>query len=205
MDFKLYVITNQDISRGKNNLEVVKAAIAGGADIIQLREKQISTRRVVEMGQQIKKFTNSRDIPLIINDRVDIALAIDADGVHLGQDDLPISMARELIGEDKILGISTHSLKQAKEAEAKGADYIGVGPVFPTSTKPDYSPVGLELVEKVSQEIEIPFVAIGGIKLDNVRKVIKAGAKRIAVVSGVVAADDVRQAAKSYCQKINKE
>jgi thiamine-phosphate pyrophosphorylase len=204
MNFRLYVITNQNISREKSNLEVVKAAISGGADIVQLREKDLSTKEIVEMGRELKKVTDYYNIPLIINDRVDISLAIDADGVHLGQDDLPVEEARRLIGKDKILGISTHSLEQAREAENKGADYIGVGPVFPTQTKPNYTPIGLELVEKVSNEIKIPFVAIGGIKLNNLKKVINAGAKRIAVVSGIVAENNVKKAAKNYYQKIDE-
>ncbi|SKA12135.1 thiamine phosphate synthase [Selenihalanaerobacter shriftii] len=204
MDFKLYVITNQNIAQGKDNLEVVKEAIIGGADIIQLREKDMSTRNLVNMGNELKVITKSAEVPLIVNDRVDIALAIDADGVHLGQDDLPIKEARKMMGNDKIIGISTHSLEQAIEAAAMGADYIGVGPVFPTQTKPNYNPVGLELVEKVSQRVEIPFVAIGGIKLDNIHEVIKAGAKRVAVVSGIVGVEDIESAARSYYKNLIK-
>ncbi|SFL77408.1 thiamine phosphate synthase [Candidatus Frackibacter sp. WG13] len=204
MNFKLYVITNQSISQGKSNLEVVKEDIAGGADIIQLREKNMSAKELVAMGIELKKITARKGIPLIVNDRVDIALAINANGVHLGQDDLPIKEARKILGRDKIIGISTHSLEQAKEAEANGADYIGVGPVFATQTKPDYTPVGLDLVKKVSNEVNIPFVAIGGIKIDNVGQVLNVGVDRVAVVSGIVAADNVKLATKGYYEKISK-
>lgn len=195
-DFILYVITDKKASKGRGHLEVIKSAIDGGADVVQLRDKDAGVRELVQVGNEIRLLTHRRHVDFIVNDRVDIALATDADGVHLGQDDLPLSLARKIIGKEKIIGVSTHSLDEAIQAEADGADYIAVGPVFATPTKPDYKPVGLELIRQVRMRIKIPFVVIGGIDENNIKDVVKAGATRVAVVRAVVGSDNITEATK---------
>ncbi|MDQ0340343.1 thiamine-phosphate pyrophosphorylase [Caldalkalibacillus uzonensis] len=204
-DFSLYVITGEQFYPERNYLEVIEEAINGGADIVQLREKKKTKRELLDMAKHLKDLCVRYDVPFIVNDHVDIALAVDADGVHLGQDDLPLEEARKILGPDKIIGISTHKLEEAKRAEEGGADYIGVGPVFPTITKEDVvDPVGLEYVREVVAHIRIPFVAIGGIKLHNVDQVLEAGAERICIVSAIVGAEDVQGAARAFASKIKQ-
>jgi thiamine-phosphate pyrophosphorylase len=196
-DFRLYVIIDKKSARGRDLVMVAEKAVAGGADVIQLREKDWPAREIVEAGRAIRKAITKDKALFIINDRPDIALAAGADGVHLGQDDIPVADARAIMGKDKIIGLSTHSLEQAVEAQQSGADYIGVGPVFSTPTKPGSEPVGLELIKNVKNISRLPFVAIGGINAANVGDVIAAGASRVAVVRAVCGADDIREAAKS--------
>ncbi len=189
------MIIDKKTAAGRDLAYLAKEAIAGGADIIQLRDKEASARELIKTGLAIRGFTLKKKVLFIVNDRPDIAFAVDADGVHLGQGDLPIETARALLGRKKIIGISTHSLRQAAEAQKRGADYIGVGPVFPTPTKPDYDAVGLDLIKSVKARIKIPFVAIGGIDRFNIDKVVSAGAIRVAVVRAVCGAADIRRAA----------
>lgn len=196
-DFRLYVIIDSKSANGRDPVAVASEAVEGGADVIQLREKDIPAREIMALGRAIRKAIAGTGALFIINDRPDIAAASGADGVHLGQDDLPPEEARAILGKGKIIGISTHSLEQALAAEKAGADYVGVGPVFATPTKPDYVPVGTGLVREVSKTIKIPFVAIGGIDAGNIGQVLDAGARRIAVVRAVCGAGDVRNAAKS--------
>ncbi len=204
IDFKLYVIIDRKSSKGRDPAYVAQEAIEGGADIIQLRDKESSAGEILKAGRAILDLTRRKKIPLIINDRVDIAVAVGADGVHLGQDDLPIGTARSMIGEGKIIGLSTHSVSQALEAQENGADYIGVGPVFSTPTKPDYKAVGVDLIREVRDRIRIPFVVIGGIDGSNIDEVLAAGARRVAVVRAVCGAEDVRGAAKRLKERLNK-
>lgn len=203
-DFRLYVITGEKFHPGRNYVEVMEEAIRGGADCIQLREKNKTKKELLEMARRLRELTDRHAVPFIVNDHVDIALAVNADGVHLGQDDLPLEEARRILGPDKMIGISTHKLEEALAAERNGADYIGVGPVFPTDTKEDVvDPVGIQYVDEVVRNISIPFVAIGGIKLHNVDEVLQAGAQRICIVSAVVGADDVRGAAQAFRNKLD--
>lgn len=205
-DFHLYVITGEQFHPKRSYLEVIEEAIQGGADIVQLREKNKTKKELLHMAQALRELTAKYEVPLIINDHLDLVLAVDADGVHLGQDDLPLIEARKILGKDKIIGISTHALAEAKAAERDGADYIGVGPVFETKSKVDVvDPVGLSYVKEVAQAISIPFVAIGGIKLDNVDAVLEAGATRVCVLSGIVGADDVKAAAEAFSKKIRRK
>lgn len=205
-DFRLYVITGEKFHPGRNYVEVMEEAIRGGADCIQLREKNKTKKELLEMARRLRELTDRYAVPFIVNDHVDIALAVNADGVHLGQDDLPLEEARRILGPDKMIGISTHKLEEALAAERNGADYIGVGPVFPTDTKEDVvDPVGIQYVDEVVRNISIPFVAIGGIKLHNVDEVLQAGAQRICIVSAVVGADDVRGAAQAFRNKLNAQ
>ncbi|MGB9803155.1 thiamine phosphate synthase [Desulfofundulus sp.] len=205
IDYSLYVITGDKFSRGRSILEVARAAIEGGATVLQLREKEFTARQLIDVGHQLRRLTREKGVTFIVNDRVDVALAVDADGVHLGQDDLPVGMARRILGPGKIIGISTHSVEQALEAQRQGADYIGVGPVFETHTKDDVqAPVGVDLVRQVASAVSIPKVAIGGIKAGNVEEVIAAGADGAAVITAVVAAEDVSGAARELRSRIDK-
>jgi len=205
VDYTLYVIVQEKFSGGRDLVEAAGSAIAGGATVIQLRGKESSDSRLLEKSLELRRLTRSKGVPLIINDRIDIALAVDADGVHLGQDDLPVSTARQLLGPGKIIGVSAFSLEQAHRARRQGADYIGVGPVYDTKTKEDAArPVGLELLRQISEEIDLPWVAIGGINKSNVSEVVSAGAKGVAVVTAVISAPDIREAALFLREEIIK-
>ncbi|MEJ5347012.1 MAG: thiamine phosphate synthase [Chloroflexus sp.] len=196
VDWRLYVVTDAGLSRGRSHRAVIEAAIVGGATVVQYREKHASTRQMIVEAQELRDLTRRAGVPLIVNDRVDVALAVDADGVHVGQDDMPVALARRLIG-NKLLGVSAHSLSEALQAVRDGADYLGVGPIFATTTKPDAaSPIGLDGLRAIRQHVSIPIVAIGGINQANAADVMRAGADGIAVVSAVVAADDVTAAAR---------
>jgi thiamine-phosphate pyrophosphorylase len=175
-------------------------------DVIQLRSKKLSDRPLYELGREIKELAEKHKKLFIVDDRVDLAKAVDADGVHLGQEDLPIREARKIWGKSgKIIGYSTHSLEQALRAEREGADYIGVGPIFSTPTKPDYPAVGLKLIQKVKRRISIPFVAIGGIDESNVREVLAQGATRVACVRAIFGYDNTYSAAKRLKNLIENE
>lgn len=204
-DLSLYVISGRHLARGRDLLAVMAAALAGGATVIQLREKDMTARELVEAGCRLQEMTRKHGATFIVNDRVDVALAVDADGVHLGQDDLPVSVARELLGADKIIGLSTHSFEQALAATSLPVDYIGVGPVFATQTKPGTRPVGVELVSRVSRELSVPFVAIGAIDENNIDGVLSTGARNVAVLSAVVAAPDVTAAATRLIARIREK
>ncbi|MGQ9711882.1 MAG: thiamine phosphate synthase [Desulfotomaculales bacterium] len=201
---RLYLVAGTRDVPGRDLAAVVREAAAGGATVFQLREKEGATRDIVRLAAELREVTRQCGMLFIVNDRVDIAAAVDADGVHLGQDDLPVRAARRVLGWDRIIGVSTHSLVQACRAEEEGADYIGVGPVHPTRTKPDYPVVGLELVRQVAARVRIPFFAIGGIKETNVRDVLAAGARRVAVVSALTAAPDIAAAARALCASIQE-
>lgn len=201
-DFKLYVIVDRNAVGRRDLIYVAREAIAGGADVIQLRDKDATVEDLIKVGRALRKLTYKSDVLFIVNDRTDIAKAVDADGVHLGQDDLPIKIARSILGRHKIIGLSTHSISQAEEAQRKGADYIGVGPIFATPTKPEYKAVGVDLIRKVKGKIKIPFVAIGGIDESNLGKVLTAGASRIAVVRAVCGAKNIRRAARNLKERL---
>jgi thiamine-phosphate pyrophosphorylase len=197
MDWTLYVITDAKLSRGRSHLEVAQAAIEGGASIIQFRDKEMSTRQLVETARKMKELTDEARIPLIINDRLDVALAVDADGVHVGQDDMPAALARQLIGPHKILGVSASTVEEALQAEREGADYVSASPVFTTPTKPDAPPpTGLEGLRAIVEAVNLPVIAIGGINEKNAAEVIEAGAQGIAVISAVISAPDIVAAAR---------
>lgn len=203
LDFQLYAITGEEFHPNRPLLEVMEEAILGGADIIQLRDKTSSKRVVLEKARALRELTKKYNVPFIINDHIDVALAVDADGIHLGQDDLPLEEARKIVGPNKIIGISTHHIDEARAAEAGGADYIGVGPIFPTKSKKDVvDPVTTAYIEQVVKEINIPFVAIGGIKKHNVDQVLEAGATRICMISEIVGADDVKGVCEFFKRKL---
>jgi thiamine-phosphate diphosphorylase len=202
-DLSLYVITDRALARGRPLEDIVAAAIRGGATMIQLREKAWPARQIVGIGRRLLEITRPAGVPLIVNDRVDVAMAIDADGVHVGQDDLPVADARRLVGPGKIVGASAGTVGEAVRAEADGADYVGVGSVFATTTKPDAGDaIGPEAISEIRAAVRIPIVAVGGISAANAAEVIHAGAQGVAVVSAVVGADDVREAARRLAEVV---
>ena len=190
----IYGITAERFSMGRTNLEVVEEMIRGGVTTVQYREKkhQKHVGEMLKECQQIRELTRKHGVTFIINDHVDLALLVDADGVHVGQDDLPVEAVRRLVGDDKIIGLSTHSPEQAQRAVAVGADYIGVGPIFSTQTKEDVcAAVGMEYLEFVVANCPLPFVAIGGIKEHNISDIAGRGAKTICLVTEIVASADI--------------
>lgn len=184
-------------------LDIVEAAVCGGVTCVQLREKISSTREFIEQAIAIRDFLRFRDIPLIINDRLDVALAVGADGVHLGQNDMLLAMARSIVKDAMFIGISTNSLEDAVAAEKGGADYLGVGPIYATPTKTDTAPVlGLDGLEKIRKNVKIPLVTIGGMNHRNAAQVIRKGADGIAVVSAIVAAKDPEKVSRDLMNTI---
>lgn len=191
----LYGITGDNFANGKSNYECVEEMIKGGIKIVQYRDKFKSTREKVEEAKAIKKLCHKNNVLFIVNDDVAVAMLVDADGVHVGQDDMKPDDVRKLIGINKIIGLSTHSEEQGMAAyNNENVDYIGVGPIFPTTTK-DTAPVGLEYLEFAVKNLHLPFIAIGGIKEYNIDEIIKRGAQRICLVSDIVGAENI-------CKKI---
>ena len=199
VDYSLYLCTDRNLLNGKNFEETIELAIKGGVTIVQLREKNCSSREFLEIATSIKKITSKYKIPLIINDRIDIALAVNADGVHVGQDDLPCKTAREILGEEKIIGVSVSTVETAIKAEIDGANYIGVGAIFKTSTKTDAEIVSLETLKKIRDSVKIPVVAIGGINKSNLPQ-IKNFIDGVAVVSAIISNENPEVAAKDLLQ-----
>ena len=201
-NFSLYVITSSDLIEKESFEMKVKEIIANGATVIQLREKNLPLRAFLEIALLMRKIVES-PVLFLINDRVDIAMACQADGVHIGQEDMPLAMARQILGEHKIIGVSTHSVKQAQQAEKEGADYIAIGPIFSTSSKPKIGPPrGTQIISQVKEMTKIPLVAIGGINLDNINKTLEAGADGIAVIKAVFQEADVGLATRMLWEKI---
>lgn len=203
IDLSLYLVTDRRMLRGLELIELVRKAAAGGVTIVQLREKDCSSREFYELALALKKNMPS-DIPLIINDRVDIALATRADGVHLGQTDLPVTVARELLGPEAIIGLSVETPDQLEEAKSLPVDYLAISPVFPTPTKTDFSSPawGLDGLRRARLSTSLPLVAIGGINETNAGEVIRAGADGVAVVSAICASPDPEQAARNLRREI---
>lgn len=197
IDYSLYLVTDPNLSRGRSYREVVGAALRGGATIVQYREKNASTRQMIQEASELQAFCRAQRVPFIVDDRIDVALAIGADGVHVGQDDMPARIARGLIGPGKILGVSVETADQAHQAVSDGADYLGASPVFGTATKPDIGkPIGLDGLAEIIRVSNVPVVAIGGINTGNAATVLRTGAAGIAVVSAIVGAEDPEAAAR---------
>ncbi|GAC1402115.1 MAG: thiamine phosphate synthase [Ktedonobacteraceae bacterium] len=203
---KLHVLTDHTWSRGRDMLTVASAALAGGATVIQLRDKLASTRHLVEEGQALRVLTRECGALLIVNDRIDVALAIDADGVHIGQDeDMPASLARQLLGPERILGISAGNMAEVKIAVAANADYVSIGPIQQTRVKADAGPpIGTTLLRKIAVCVPMPIIAIGGITVESVREIIQAGAIGVAVISAVVGAEDITASAQNFSTVIQE-
>jgi len=193
------------MAKGRSTLDIVRAAVEGGVTCVQLREKECSTREFIEQALVVRDFLKDRGVPLIINDRVDVALAVAADGVHLGQTDMPLTSAQKIVGDSMIIGISAESLADAVEAERNGADYLGVSPIYATPTKIDTAaPLGLEGLRAIREAVKLPLVAIGGLNRDNAAAVIRSGGDGVAVVSAIVAAGNPADAARRLKQIIEE-
>ncbi len=205
VDYTLYLVTDRGLSRGRSTLEIVEAAVRGGATCVQLREKQCTTREFIEQARMVRDRLRQLNTPLIINDRLDVALAVEADGVHLGQSDMPLEFARSIVADKMLIGISAESLPDAIEAERGGADYLGVSPIYATPTKTDTAPsLGLEGLRQIRAAVNLPLVGIGGLNHKNAGQVIRSGADGVAVVSAIVAADDPEQAARNMRSVIDE-
>ncbi len=205
IDYSVYLVTDRGLSRGRSTLEILQGAVRGGVTCVQLREKNCPIRDFIEQANSIKAYLRAHDIPLIINDRLDVAQAVGADGVHLGQSDMPLNVAREILKDSMMIGISAESLGDAIEAEKGGADYIGVSPIYATPTKTDTAPpFGLEGLREIRNAVRIPLVAIGGLTKDNAGEVIKHGADGVAVVSAIVSADDPELATKELLKTVTQ-
>lgn len=198
----LYVVLDRTAAAGRDLATVLDGALDGGARIIQLREKTWPSGTLFPVAARLLARCRAAGVPFIVNDRVDLAVAVGADGVHLGQDDLPPAAARALLRPGMILGLSTHSVAQAEAAQAAGADYVAVGSMYPTATKPEFQLVGPALVRELRPRIRVPLVAIGGITPDNAGEVIAAGADAVAVISAVCGAPDPAAAARRFVQVI---
>ncbi|WP_321429016.1 thiamine phosphate synthase [uncultured Methanolobus sp.] len=202
-EIDFYLVTDSGLSKA-GTLSDVEKAVAAGCRAIQYREKSISTKEMILEAAKIKEICGDESI-FLVNDRVDVALAVDADGVHIGQDDMPIETARRLLGPDKIIGLSVHNVEEALEAEKMGADYVGLGPIFNTSTKKDAgNSIGSENIRPVKDAIKIPVVAIGGINKENSESVIEGGADSLVAISAVVCSDDVGQETRDFIDLIQR-
>ena len=200
-DYSLYLVTDRSLLQGRKLLDEVRKAVKGGVSMVQLREKEAGSREFYELAQALQAELRELGVPLLINDRLDIALAVDADGLHLGQDDLPLPVARSLLGREKIIGLSINKREEAQEGERMGADYLGVSPVFSTPTKNDAPPAtGLEFLASLRQEIKIPLVAIGGINKENLKMIKETGADGAAVISALMGTSDIEGEARKLRQ-----
>jgi thiamine-phosphate pyrophosphorylase len=194
---RLYGILDLGYVEKLDCAKMAEAMIAGGVDLIQLRAKELVSAQIAELAANLHRLTAERGVPLIINDHPEVARVVSAEGIHLGQGDMPLAEARQVAGANCMVGKSTHSVDQAIRAFYEGADYIGFGPIFATPTKPDYPPVGLEEIQKVHDAVRIPIFCIGGIKLENLPDVLAAGARRVVIVSGLLQARDAAEYARS--------
>jgi thiamine-phosphate pyrophosphorylase len=199
---QLYAIADPGLCLNRDLMKLISLAIEGGAQMIQFRDKESSDKEFLEKVKKIQKVTKKKKIPLIINDRVDVAQLIDAEGVHLGEDDLPIKEARRILGSEKIIGASACDLKSAKLKEKEGADYIGLGPIFETSSKDIEKPLGIEILKEANKILHLPLFPIGGINLSNLEQIISTGTKRIAVISAIFIAEDVRKATQELLKRL---
>lgn len=203
LNYELYLITDRRFLKGRELKKVVEDAILGGVTIVQVREKDVSTREFYNVAKEVKEVTDHYKVPIIINDRLDIAQAINAHGVHLGQKDMHLNIARRILGKDKIIGISVGNVKEALEAENNGADYLGIGTIFPTGSKKDVDAIiGIDGLSKIKNNISIPSVAIGGINKTNFKDVLNTGIEGISVISAILDEDDINIAANNLL--INK-
>lgn len=205
IDYTLYLCTDRDLMSTDTIEEAVEQAVKGGCTVVQLREKDCSSLEFYETALRVKKITDEYKIPLIINDRVDIALAVNADGVHVGQDDLPAASVRRILGGDKVIGVSAGSVREAVKAREDGADYLGVGAMHATSTKTDADVTTVEELKKIREMVDLPIVAIGGMNKQTLPELKGTGVDGIAVVSAVIAADDIEWAASELSEAVRSQ
>jgi len=208
LDWDVYLVTGESLSAGRTTREIVAAAIEGGVGVVQLREKERSVRERYEMGREIRAQCREAGVAFVVNDRVDLAQALDADGVHLGDDDLPVPVARELLGAEAVIGRSVSTVEAAEAAEAAGADYLGVGTVYRTQSKDDIPEaehgVGPERVAEIADAVDVPLVGIGGITAENAGEVAAAGADGVAVITAITRADDPGAATASLREAVER-
>ena len=204
-DCRLYGILDLGYVTEPDAERVAAAMVEGGVDLIQLRAKKSSIEEVADLATRLHKITTAAEVPLIVNDHAEVAAQVSVEGVHVGQDDDSVATTREKAGRKIIIGKSTHSVDQARAAETEGVDYIGFGPIFATPTKPDYKPIGMADIKQVHVDVVLPIFCIGGIKIDNLGEVIAAGAKRVAIVSGLLKAPDVAKYARGCKALLNPE
>lgn len=202
IDLSLYLVTD-DSSDEEKFLNTIEEGIKGGVSVVQIREKTAETLDFYNLALKVKKITSKYNVPLIINDRVDVAMAIDAEGVHVGQSDMPCDITRKLIGNDKILGVSAATISEAKKAEKDGADYIGTGAIFPTATKDDAPSITKKDLKEIVESINIPVVAIGGITLDNACELLDTGISGLSVVSAIMSAENPKKASEKLLNIFN--
>ena len=200
----LYLVTARYDWNEEDFLKKVEEACRSGVTLVQLREKECSTREYYELAKKVKSITDTYQIPLIIDDRVDICLAVDASGVHIGADELPVEVVRNMIGNDKILGVTAKTVERALEAEQHGADYLGVGAIYPTTTKVITHPTSIETLRKIATTVSIPIVAIGGIKEDNMEPLKGTGIAGVAIVSEIMKAENIQEKCQSLRRKVAK-
>ena len=205
INYSLYLVTDRGLSKGRSLQDVIKAAVKGGTTIVQLREKDCSTREFLEIAQEVKDFCSPLGVPLIINDRIDIALAVNAEGLHIGQSDMPYEIARKLMGPEAIIGLSVENLQDALDAEKLDVDYLGLSPIYSTPTKTDiHHELGLDGIREIRKISRHPLVAIGGINKQNTAAIIAAGSDGIAVVSAICSADNPEAASQELLQEVQK-
>lgn len=197
IDYTLYLVTDSELLQGRKLEDVIYQAVIGGVSLVQLREKKASSLDFYKVSKKVKEVTDKFNIPLIINDRIDIALSVDAAGVHIGQEDLPCKIARQILPKDKIIGVSVHNIEEAVKAQEDGADYLGCGAMFTTSTKSDVSNLTIDKLAEIKKGVNIPVVAIGGINQDNVSALRNTNIDGIAVVSAIVGNEDPKRAAEN--------
>ena len=200
---KLYLVTNRYQDSLENFLEKVETACRSGVTIIQLREKNLTTNQYYHLAKQVKEITDAYQVPLIIDDRLDVCLAIDAAGLHIGDDELPVSVARKVLGPEKILGVTAKTVKRALEAETSGADYLGTGAIFPTTTKENAPITLISTLKIICQTVAIPVVAIGGLTSENIDQLIGTGIVGVAVVRDLMQAEDIEAKTQAFLTKLN--
>lgn len=201
-DLKLYLVTDSLILKGRDFYKCIEDAIKSGVTMVQLREKDMDGKMFLERAIKLRQLTRKYNTTFVINDRIDIAMVVDADGVHIGQSDIDAVSARKLLGKDKIIGVSSRSLEEARIAKENGADYLGIGAMFSTSTKEDAEIVSFDTLEEITKEVDLPFVLIGGITLDNVSELKKFNPDGYALVSGILGADNISERVEKWNERI---
>ena len=201
-DLKLYLVTDSEILKDRDFYKCIEDAIKSGVTMVQLREKNADGKEFLEKAIKLRKLTNKYNVTFVINDRIDIAMLVDADGVHIGQSDIDAVSARKLLGDNKIIGVSARNLQEAKIAKENGADYLGIGAMFSTSTKSDAKLVSFNTLEEIIKEVNLPFVLIGGITLDNVKKLKHFKHDGYALVSGILGTDDISKRVEKWYERI---